>query len=61
MLLETLWGAVALVAGVFIVSILQADELARVSTPASQYFSIYIIATDWHQDLVQCVILGLSE
>ena len=44
----TLSGGVAsaaLMAGVFLVSILQAGDLARVSTPAS-HFSLYIKATD---------------
>ena len=59
MSLGTLTGAAALVDGVFLVSILQAGDWARVSTPARHYFSTYITATDRHQDSVQCSVLGL--
>ena len=58
------WGAAAsaaLVAGVSLVSILQAGDWARVSTLARHYFSPYITAVDWHQDSVQHAVLGLSE
>ena len=47
-----LWGATALVAGVSLVSILQAGDLARVSTPARHCFSPYITTVDQHQDSV---------
>ena len=46
MSLGSLCGAAALVAGVSLVSILQAGDWARVSTPARQYFSPYITTTD---------------
>ena len=48
-------------AGVSLVTILQAGDWARVSTPARHYFSTYITAMDQHQDSVQHVVLGLSE
>ena len=60
----SLWGAAAsaaLVAGVSLVSILQVEDLARVSTLARHYFPPYIITVDQHQDSVQCAMLGLSE
>ena len=62
--LVSFWGAVAssaLVAGVSLVSILQAGDWASVSTPARYYFSPCITTTDWHQDSVQHAVLGLSE
>ena len=49
--LGTLWGAAgsaALVTGVFLVSILQAGDWARVCTPARYYFSVYITNIDMH-------------
>ena len=54
-------ASAALVAGVSLVSILQAGDWARVSTLARHYFSPYITTMDWHQDSVQCAVLGLSE
>ena len=60
----SLWGKVAsaaLVAGVSLVSILQAGDWARVSTPARHYFSPYITTVDWHQDSVQHAMLVLCE
>ena len=63
MSLGSLWGvaaSAALAAGVSPVSILQAGDWARVSTPARHYFSTYITTTDGHQDSVQCAVLGLS-
>ena len=60
----SLWGAsasAALVAGVSLVSILQAGDWARVSKPGKHYFSPYITTTDRHQDSVQHAMLGLSE
>ena len=54
-------ASAALAAGVFPVTILQAGDWTRVSTPARQYFSTYITTVDWHQDSVQCAVLGLSE
>ena len=64
MSLGSLWGvaaSAALVAGVSLVTILQAGDWARVSTPARHYFSTYITTTDQHQDSVQHAVLGLSE
>ena len=60
----SLWGvasSAALVAGVSLVTILQAGAWTRVSTPARHYFSTCITTTDWHQDSVQHAVLGLSE
>ena len=60
----SLWGvaaSAALVAGVSLVTILQAGDLTRVSTSARHYFSTYITTTDQYQDSVQHVMLGLSE
>ena len=60
----SLWGDAAsavLVAGVSLGSILKAGDWARVSMPARHYFTTYITTTDWHQDCVQCTVLGLSE
>ena len=54
-------ASAALAAGVSLVSILQAGDWARVSTPARYYFSTYITTTDQHQDSVQCAVMGLSE
>ena len=54
-------ASAALVAGVSLVTILQAGDWARVSTLARHYFSTYITTTDQHQDSVQCAVLGLSE
>ena len=42
-------------------SILQVEDLARVSTLARHYFPPYITTVDQHQDSVQCAVLGLSE
>ena len=64
MSLGSLWGvaaSAALEAGVSLVTILQAGDWTRVSTPARHYFSTYITTMDWHQDSVQCAMLGLSE
>ena len=60
----SLWGVAAfeaLAAGVSLVTTLQASDWARVSTPARHYFSTYITITNWHQESVQCAVLGLSE
>ena len=46
MSLGSVWGAAAFVASVSLVSILQAGDWARVSTPAKHYFSTYITITD---------------
>ena len=54
-------ASAAIVAGVSLVSILQAGDWARVSTLARHYFSPYITTTDQHQDSVQCAMLGFSE
>ena len=40
---------------------LQTGDWARVSAPATQYFSIYITTTDQHQDSVKQGLLGLSQ
>ena len=57
-----------LVAGVSLVSILQAGDFLRIcinnlaaSTPARHYFSTYITTMDWHQYSVQHAVLGLGE
>ena len=54
-------ASLALAFGVSLVSILQAGDWSRVSTPARHYFSTYITATDQYQDSVHCTVLGLSE
>ena len=62
--LGSLWGvaaSAALAAGVSLVTILQAGDWTRVSTPARHYFSTYITTMDWHQDSMQHAMLGLSE
>ena len=64
MSLGCLWGvaaSAAIAADVTLVSILQAGDWTRVSTPARHYFSMYITTTDWHQDSMQHAVLGLSE
>ena len=50
----------ALEAGVSLVPILQAGDWARVSTPASHYFSTYITILDLHQNSIQQAALSLS-
>ena len=55
------WGAAGSVTGVYLASILQVGGWARVSTPARHCFSTYMTTTDWHQDCMQCAVLGLSE
>ena len=47
--------------GVSLVSILQAGDWARVSTPATHYISTYITTMNQHQDSAQHAVLGLSE
>ena len=54
-------ASASLVAGVSLMSILQAGDWAKVSTAARHYLSPYITAIDQHQDSVQHVVLGLSE
>ena len=55
-------ASAALAAGVSLVTILQAGDWTRVSTPARHYFPTYITTTtDWHQDSVQHAVLDLSE
>ena len=64
MSLGSLWGvaaSAALAAGVSLVTILQAGDWTRVSTPAGHYFSTYITTIDRHQDSVQHPVLGLHE
>ena len=51
----------ALVAGISLVSILQAGDLVRISTPARHYLFTYIITMDLHQHSIQQGILGLGE
>ena len=61
---STVCGAVvsaALVAGISLKSILQAGDLARVSTPDRHYFSAYITTTDQHQDSILSAVLGVTE
>ena len=53
MSLGSLWGVAALASGDSLVTILQADNWARVSAPARHHFSTYITTMDWHQDSVQ--------
>ena len=47
-----------LVAGVSLVSMLQAGDWTGVSALARHYLSIYITAVDWYKDPVQCVVLA---
>ena len=54
-------ASVALAVGVSLVTILQAGDWTRVSTPARHYFSTYITTMDGHQDSVQHAVLGLGE
>ena len=60
-LLRGFAASAALAAGVSLVTILQAGDWARVSTPARYYFSTYITTMDQHQDSMQHAVLGLSE
>ena len=63
MFLSTLCGAVtsvALAGDVSPVSLLQAGDLARLSTPARCCFSSYITTKDWHQYLDKCAVLIFS-
>ena len=60
----SLWGvatSAALAAGGSLVTILQAGDWTRVSTPARHYFYTYITTMHWHQDSVQHAVLGLSQ
>ena len=61
MSLRTYGDGVPSVAGVYLVSFLQANDWARFSTQARHYFSTYISTTYQHQDSVQHVALGPSE
>ena len=64
MSLGSVWGvaaSAALAAGVSLVTILQAGDLTRVTTPARHYFSTYITTMDWHQESVQHAVLVLNE
>ena len=54
-------ASAALVAVVSLVSILQAGDWARVSTPARCYFPLYITTVDQLQDSIQCAVLGLHD
>ena len=59
--LQGVAASAALAPGVSLVTILQAGNWTRVSTPARHYFSTYITTMDQHQDSVQHAMLGLSE
>ena len=59
--LQGVAASAALAAGVSLVTILQAGDWTRVSTPARHFFSTYITMMDQHQDSMQCAVLGLSE
>ena len=50
----------AFVSGVSLVSMLQADNYAIVSTPTRYYFSAYITTMYCRHDSVQCTVLSLS-
>ena len=52
------WGFVG---GVSLVSILQAGDWARVSTPVRHYCSTSISTMDWHQDSMQHAVLGVTK
>ena len=54
-------ASTALAGGVSLVSILQAGDWARVSTPGSHYFSTHTATTNQHQVSVQHVVLGFNE
>ena len=63
MSLGPLWrvaASAALVAGVSLVTILQAGDWIRVSIPARHYFSTYITTMDQHQDSMQHVLCWAS-
>ena len=47
-----MWHFAVLVAGVSLVSILQASDWARDSTSSRHYFSKHITTIDWHHDSV---------
>ena len=59
--LQGVAASAALAAGVSLVTILQAGDWTRVSTPARHYFSTYITTMDRDQDSVQRAMLGLSQ
>ena len=59
--LQEVAASAALAAGVPLVTILQAGDWTRVSTPTRHYFSTYLTTMDWHQDSMQHAVLGLSE
>ena len=59
--LQGVAASTALAASVSLVTILQAGDWTRVSTPARHYFSTYITTMDRHQESVQYAVLGLSE
>ena len=46
--LQEVAASAALAAGVSLVTILQAGDWARISTPARHYFSTYTTTMDWH-------------
>ena len=51
----------ALAAGICLMYMLQGGDCVRVATAAGHLFLIYISTTDQNQELVHCVVLGLSE
>ena len=60
----SIWGdaaSAALVAGVSLVSIMQAGGWSSVSTPGRHYFSPYITTMDQHQNSLQHAVLGPSD
>ena len=59
--LQGVAASTALAAGVSLVTILQASDWTRVSTPARHYFSTYITTMDRNQDSMPHTLLGLSE
>ena len=61
MFLGTHWVAVECAALAIGMSILQVDNLARVSTSAMHHFSVYISTTNQHEDPIQSAIMGFSE
>ena len=54
-------GSVALAAGLSLVFILQAGDLARVSIQARQFLSTYVTTTDCNPDSVKYAVFGLNE
>ena len=59
--LQGVAASAAIAAGVSLVTILQAGDWARVSTPVRHYISTYITTKDQHQDFTQHAVLDLSQ